>query len=187
MVDTVTALPGDSDGIYIKGGTVNATGGNSAAGIGEGSLIDVMREGDAEMVISISGGTVKAYSNNLSDEAIQPEQSPKRNKQDIGGVSCKISITGGNVWAKGGGISSEKQVTFGWTSVNDSIYTYELNAEGDLLLAKDFKCKETNNLYPKGTTGLLKKLLFLRLSTQVRRFRILMRTGKHSMPTILYW
>ncbi len=196
LVDTVTALPGDSDGIYIKGGTVNATGGNSAAGIGEGSLIDVMREGDAEMVISISGGTVKAYSNNLSDEAIQPGQSPKRNKQDIGGVSCKISITGGNVWAKGGGISSEKQVTFGWTSVNDSIYTYELNAEGDLSLAKDFKCKETNNLYPKGTyyynntpdvNQLIKKLLFLRLSTQVRRFRILMRTGKHSMPTILYW
>ena len=148
--DIVTALPGDSDGIYIKGGTVNATGGNSAAGIGEGSLIDVMREGDAEMVISISGGTVKAYSNNLSDEAIQPEQSPKRNKQDIGGASCNISITGGNVWAKGGGISSEKQVTFGWTSVNDSIYTYELNAEGDLSLAKDFRCKETKDLYSKG-------------------------------------
>ena len=143
--EEAVALSGEKDGVYIKGGTVNATGGSSAAGIGEGSLIDVMREGDAEMVISISGGTVKAYSNNLSDEAIQPGQSPDRKKQDIGGDSCKISVTGGNVSAKGGGISSENLISFGWTSVNDSIYAYTINAQVKLL--NDFKSLENSSDY----------------------------------------
>ncbi|MEE1017271.1 MAG: hypothetical protein U0L27_06340 [Ruminococcus sp.] len=143
--EEAVALSGEKDGVYIKGGTVNATGGSNAAGIGEGGLNDLMREGNAEMAISISGGTVKAYSNNLSDEAIQPEQSPKRNKQDIGGDSCKISVTGGNVSAKGGGISSENLISFGWTSVNDSIYAYTINAQVKLL--NDFKSLENSSDY----------------------------------------
>ena len=114
----------DDDGIYISGGIVNATGGNDAAGIGEG-YVNTATVGEMEAAISISGGTVTTYSDNITPETVNPD----RGKQDIGGDNINISITGGNVYAKGGGIASDTQVTFSWTRVEDSIYSYSINAD----------------------------------------------------------
>lgn len=130
----------DGDGVYISGGTVNATGGYDAAGIGEGYVVP-LTEGDAEMAINISGGTVTAYANNITPET----QNPERGKQDIGGDSTTISFTGGNVWANGGGIASANQVIMSWSSVDNSFYAYNINA--DVLLKKDFKSKENGDEY----------------------------------------
>ena len=115
----------EGDGVYISGGTVTATGGNGAAGIGE-DYVTPVTEGNMESAVSITGGTVTAYANQLTPE-VEPTAA-ERNKQDIGGDSCKISITGGAVQASGGGISSENDVNLGWTNMGDSFHFYIINA-----------------------------------------------------------
>ena len=75
---------GDGKNITITGGTVTATGGFSAAGIGGG------REGKGENV-TITGGTVNATSNDGAGIG-----------GGNGGVGKNITITGGTVTAAGG-------------------------------------------------------------------------------------
>lgn len=75
---------GNGENITITGGTVTATGGFSAAGIGGG------REGKGEN-ITITGGTVNATSNDGAGIG-----------GGNGGVGKNITITGGTVTAAGG-------------------------------------------------------------------------------------
>ena len=140
-----TGETADSDGIYIKGGTVTATGSEKASGIGEGAILDVLMEDCMAAKIEISGGTVNAYANNNVYDSDLPES----NKASVGGGGTTIKITGGNVYAGTAGIYSNNPVELSWTNVLDSFYFYGIYADVNLL--KNLVCEETGEQFSQGT------------------------------------
>ena len=124
--------------VSIYGGTVNATGGNHGAGIGSGSV------GQGESVINIYGGTVNAKS--LGDGA------------GIGGGQssngANVTISGGMVNAIGGS-NGAKGIGRGGYSDDKSDGTYTLGS-GMVAFGKD---SESGNSFTFGT-GTRKKLMY---------------------------
>lgn len=134
----------DDDGVYITGGTVNATGGEDGAGIGDGNMT-IYTDGEAEYAIEISGGTVTAEGNNnvVSDETLTA------GKPSIGGSGSTINITGGNVHAGIGGVSSDNPLTLSWQRISDKYYFDGIFTDVDL--QKELMDQGTGTSYLPGT------------------------------------
>jgi hypothetical protein len=91
---------GGCGAVTIAGGTVTATGGQSAAGIGGGGCDSI--NGGAGGTVTITGGTVTATGGNGSAGGAGIGGGGSLGSSGVGGT---VIVTGGNVTAVGGGVN----------------------------------------------------------------------------------